>query len=128
MYPTMLNNNAGISMSFDGDLPLVDELDQHTKPYSPSEIHIGADREPIAGIAPRQSRRMVAQHSVFTITHRELKALDAVGSGEHLGRFIIPQEMKATIRDELGTIMCSRYTLFPELDSVGEQARRRFDG
>ena len=128
LYPTMLNNHAGITMDFEGDLPIFDELDQHTQPYSPSAVHVGADREPIAGIAPRQSPRMVAQHSVFTITHRELKALDAVGTGEHLGRFIIPQEMKATIRDELGTIMFSRYTLFPELDSVGEHARRRFDG
>lgn len=128
LYPTMLNKHAGIIMDFEGDLPLFDGSDQHTKPYSPSEILMGEDREPIAGIAPRQSRRMVAQHSVFTITHRPLKSLDTVGTGDHLGRFIIPQELKETIRDELGAIMFNRYTLFPELDSVGQHARRRFDG
>ena len=128
LYPTLLNRIAGIKTSFEGDLPLFAESDQDTKPYTPSEVNDGEERGPIAGIAPRQTRRMVAQQSVFTVTHRTLTSLEAVGTGEHIGRFIIPEEQKERIRDELGAIMFSSYTLFPELDSVGALARRRFDG
>ncbi len=83
------------------------------------------DRRPIAGIAPRRSARMRAQASVFTLSGTKHTPI------EHLPiptpvvwRYRIPQDLKATLRDELELLGFTRLSVFPDLDSVGVAAMR----
>jgi hypothetical protein len=130
LFPTALNEKAGISLSDIRDLPIFEDDDEHLQNYLPSKLASEHTTRltPAAGIAVRHSKRMQAQHSVFTVTHREQTPLESVGDQQHIGRYIIPSSSKAKIRRQLEALKIDRLSVFPELDNAARTARRPYDG
>lgn len=129
LLPTKLNEAANIKMTDKRDLPIFEDDDEHLQNYLPSKLaseHISR-LIPAAGIAVRHSKRMQAQHSVFTVTHRDQTSLDEVGDGKHIGRYVIPASAKPQLRRQLEALKIDRLSVFPELDNAARLARRPYD-
>jgi len=129
LLPATLNRLAGITLPGKRDLPIFETDDEHLRNYLPSVM--ASERTtrliPAAGIAIRHSKRMQAQHSVFTVTHRDQSPIDTIDTGRHIGRYIVPARSKAHIRRQLEALRIDRLTVFPELDNVARVARRPYD-
>ena len=125
LFPTELNQAAGISFDLPHDLPMFEDDDRHMANYLPSRMAMEtmSQLRPAAALAARQSRRMEMQHSVFTVSHRDLRPLEDGASESTLIRCKVPAESKSTLRHELGALGFSRLSLFPDLDNVGHAAR-----
>lgn len=130
LLPTVLNSRASIDLR-GRELPVFEESDEHLGNYLPSRLVVENVRmKPVAGIAARHLKRMQAQHSVFTVTHKEQTPIDQVDSGKsnrHIGRYVIPSDSKALIREELAALQITRLSIFPELDNVARRARGPYD-
>ena len=93
--------------------------------YLPSNVSTGfrtTARMPVAGFSIRTTRRIQAQHGVFTIHHAGDTALNDVGDGSHIWRFTIPSTKKPQLLEELRLLRINRLTVFPDLDNVAVQA------
>ena len=126
LLPTRLNRDAGISFPLSHDLPMFEDDDRHMTNYTPSQLALESTSHlrPAAALAVRQSRRMEMQHSVFTVSHRDLQPLEDVTSEDTLCKYTIPAKAKPTLRAQLDALGFSRLTLFPDLDNVGQAARK----
>lgn len=78
---------------------------------------------PMAVIATRNNARIQAQLGVFTISHHTKTPIEKIGDGTHLIEYRVPATAKATIASELKILAVTKFQLFPELASVGEQIR-----
>jgi len=117
LLPLDLNNLAGISQipGFDDD----DELSS----YLPTRLRLpGGNQFPIAAVGVRNSPRMYAQHGMFTISHRDAAAIEALGTQKHIWRIMIPASSKPKLLSELRALRVDRLALFPELDSCAAAA------
>lgn len=75
---------------------------------------------PIATIATRNNARIQAQQGVFTIHHVEKKPLeDYCEINQQIFKYKIPKECKDSLRKELNLLSFNRFSLFPELSSIG---------
>lgn len=130
LFPTKLNEEAGIKLTEKRDLPIFEDDDDYLKNYLPTKLvsEYTSNLVPAAGIAVRHSIRMQAQHSVFTVTHRDQTPVDEVGEGNHMGRYIIPSSCKERIRRQLSSLKIDRLSVFPELDNEARLARKPYDG
>ena len=130
LFPTKLNEEASIKLTDKRDLPIFEDDNEHLQNYLPTKLasEHTSRLTPAAGIAVRHSKRMQAQHSVFTVTHRDQVPLEGVGSGKHIGRYIIPSSAKPRIRRQLEALKIDRLSVFPELDNAAKLARRPYDG
>jgi hypothetical protein len=130
LLPTKLNEAANIKPLDKRDLPIFEDDDEQLLNYLPTKLASEAKSRltPAAGIAIRHSKRMQAQHSVFTVTHRDQTAIESVGTGSHIARFIIPASSKVRIRRQLNAIKMDELSVFPELDNAARVAGRRYDG
>lgn len=130
LLPTKLNEEASIKPIDKRDLPIFEDDDEQLQNYLPTKLasEHTSRLTPAAGIAIRHSKRMQAQHSVFTVTHRDQTPIESVGKGLHIGRFIIPSSAKARIRRELEALRIDSLSVFPELDNAAILARRPYDG
>ena len=130
LFPTKLNEEASIKLTDKRDLPIFEDDNEHLQNYLPTKLasEHTSRLTPAAGIAVRHSKRMQAQHSVFTVTHRDQIPLEVVGSGRHIGRYIIPSSAKPRIRRQLEALKIDRLSVFPELDNAAKLARRPYDG
>lgn len=120
LRPSELNRNAHINDKNEGDyIPSFD--DEVVLGYSTGQIKARQNLEllPIATIATRNSPRIQAQLGTFTIHHNDRSAVDSVGNGNHCEKYCIPSGAKSEIRDELSILGINRFTLFPEMDSIG---------
>jgi hypothetical protein len=124
--PVCLNEKANIRFASSTEIPAFD-YDEILTNYLPSRIasETTSDLQPLAGIAPRNSRRIAAQLGTFTITHRKHVAVEDVGDGCHVWRLLVPAKKKPAIRKDLALLGFSRLTLFPELDQVASHALER---
>jgi hypothetical protein len=124
LYPTRLNEDAGIKLTRAADLPIFEPEDKYMRNYMPSVLAQEAMTrlKPAAGLAIRQSRRMERQHSVFTVTHRDQVSVEGRKSS-HLLKYIVPSSEKQRIRGELHALRFTRLSLFPDLDNVGRATR-----
>jgi hypothetical protein len=122
--PVALNAHARVSFRFELEIPAFGH-DEIMENYLPSRIASEATSElnPVAAIGPRNSPRIVAQLGVFTITHRAHTPVEGVADSKHVWRLIVPAEEKARIKEELALLRYTRLTLFPELDSVADEAK-----
>lgn len=81
----------------------------------------------MAAIAPRNSSRMQSQQGVFTISHRENISIDKVGAEgaqkNHVWRYLIPDESKNTIRNELNLLGFYPIRFFYPSDSFSRNRR-----
>ena len=130
LFPTKLNQEAGIKLTDKRDLPMFEDNDDYLQNYLPTKLasELTTRLIPAAGIAARHSIRMQAQRSVFTVTHRDQTPLEAIGGGGHIGRYIIPSFFKPRIRRQLEALNIDRLSVFPELDNAARLARRPYDG
>ena len=130
LLPTELNRRAAISLPDRQALPIFEDDDPHLRQYLPKTLasELSSVVIPAAGIAIRHSKRMQAQHSVFTVTHRNQTPLEEIGNGAHVGRFIVPARFKARVRRQLEVLKIDRLAVFPELDNAALLARRQYDG
>ena len=128
LLPSILNEEANISLSDKRALPMFEDNDIRMNNYLPATLaaETSSSLNPIAGIAVRYSKRMQAQHSVFTVTHREQLPIDKVGIGRHIGRYIIPKISKSQIRKQMATLQITQLSVFPELDNAARLARRPY--
>ena len=126
LLPHSLNSEANVVVSGTPVLPMFEDGDDYLDSCLPTRLAAETitNLNPIAGIGIRNSKRMQAQHSVFTVTHRTPIAVDCVGSGHHIGRCIIPKESKKMIRRELRALQITKMSVFPELDNASWLARK----
>jgi hypothetical protein len=119
LLPKELNRAANVD-----DIPSFEE-DTVLMSYDPDQFMRETTSRllPLGIIAPRNSNRMQAQLSVFTINHRDNTPIEEIGDGKHIWRYIIPKEYKSTILKELELIGIGQFQLFPELQSIGEMLR-----
>jgi hypothetical protein len=130
LLPADLNSQGNIKLPDRRDLPIFEDDDEHLHNYLPSVMSSEHHTRliPAAGIAVRHSKRMQAQHSVFTVTHRDQTPIEAVTDGMHIGRYIVPSSAKRRIRRQLEALRIDRLSVFPELDNAARLARRPYDG
>jgi hypothetical protein len=130
LLPTKLNEEASIKPTDKRDLPIFEDNDEQLQNYLPTKLasEHTSRLTPAAGIAVRHSKRMQAQHSVFTVTHRDQTPIESIGSGLHIGRYIIPSSAKSRIRRQLAALKIDSLSVFPELDNAAILARRPYDG
>jgi len=130
LLPTKLNEEASIKPTDKRDLPIFEDDDEQLQNYLPTKLasEHTSRLTPAAGIAVRHSKRMQAQHSVFTVTHRDQTPIESIGSGQHIGRYIIPSASKPRIRRQLEALKIDSLSVFPELDNAASLARRPYDG
>jgi len=125
LLPIQLNKMANIVRPYPAELPAF-EIDKELDNYLPTTIEKekATDLNPVAAIAFRRFPRLYAQLGVFTITHRRHIPLENIGGGQHIWRLVVPRDAKLRISRELEQLRFNRLTLFPELESVAELARK----
>lgn len=124
LLPLELNKEGNRVLEDADHLPSFEE-DEFMQSYSPEKYSQEKMTEmlPIAFIAPRNTSRMQAQLSVFTIHHRHKIPIEQIGDKKHIWRYCIPKDSKEKIKKELELLGISKFQLFPELQSVGEIMR-----
>ena len=80
---------------------------------------------PLAAIATRNNPRIQAQLGVFTISHLKKSPIEKVEGGKHCIKFTIPAVAKARLKRELRILGVTRFQIFPELTSIGENLREQ---
>jgi hypothetical protein len=123
LLPLELNKNRSPELD---ELPSFEEDNEFMADYEPDIIEHAPPKirwPPIAIIAPRSDRRMHAQLSVFTISHRIKQPIEKIGDERHVWRYIIPARAKPKIIKELETLRLGKFQMFPELDSIGDRLR-----
>lgn len=120
LWPTALNKNANI----------VDRVEGHYIPSFEDDELLGYTLDslrqntrielfPLATIATRNNARIQAQMGTFTIHHNKKIAIEEVGDGSHVAKYTIPHDARETLAAELKLLGLTRFSLFPELASVG---------
>ncbi|MBZ9880888.1 FRG domain-containing protein [Mesorhizobium sp. CA10] len=120
LWPTMLNKNANIVDKIEGKyIPSFD--DPELLGYSTESLRQNTRIElfPVATIATRNNTRIQAQLGTFTIHHNKKIAIEDVGDGLHVAKYIIPNAARDIFLSELKLLGINRFSLFPELASVG---------
>lgn len=121
LFPTKLNKNANIVDKNEGDyIPSFD--DEEVQGYATESIRQSHRVElfPIATIATRNSPRIQAQMGTFTIHHNKMISIEDVGAKDHVVKVLVPQSNRNSLLEELNILGVNRFSLFPELASVGE--------
>lgn len=126
LKPSELNKKANIQDDNEEFfIPSFD--DQELKNYSLESLANGPKRTrllPIATIATRNNSRIQAQLGVFTIHHLDEIAVEDIGDASHVAKYTIPVASKLLILDQLRLLGFSKFTMFPELASIGENIKR----
>ncbi len=124
LLPTVLNEKSGYRPDYRPEIPFFE--DEHLQNYLPETVARERTSRllPIAAIAPRNSPRMQSQQGVFTIGHRDDTPVEDAGAlgadRDHVWKYLIPPDCKATLRDQLKVLGITRFQLFPELDSLAQ--------
>ena len=119
LLPVELNKLSNILPDYSYDIPSFE--DEILNNYEPETLASETTSKlfPIATIAPRNSTRMQAQMSVFTISHKDQTPIEQLGDKNHIWCYNIPQSSKQTIMSELKILGITKFQLFPELSSIG---------
>ncbi len=120
LKPTELNKIAGISVGEKNFILCFDDLE--LKSYSVEVLNQNPRNKltPLATIATRNNSRIQAQLGVFTIHHLDVRPIEDFCNSNEVVKYLIPQNCKEEIRKELKLLGISKFTLFPELSSIGE--------
>jgi hypothetical protein len=127
LRPSDLNTHAHINDKSEGDyIPSFD--DDEVSGYS--TVRVRQDQRmqlyPIATIATRNNPRIQAQLGAFTIHHNYKSPIEDIGNGKHCMKYIIPNDSKSRLIDELSLLGMNRFSLFPEMDSIGKILKELF--
>ena len=120
LWPTALNQNANIVDKVEGQyIPSFE--DDELQAYTVDSLRQNTRLElfPVATIATRNNARIQAQMGTFTIHHNKKVAIEDVGDRSHIAKYTIPRAARETLADELKLLGMTRFSLFPELASVG---------
>lgn len=101
--------------------------DDELKNYSLESLASGPKRTrllPIATIATRNNSRIQAQLGVFTIHHLDEVAIEEIGDASHVAKYTIPSARRSLILDQLRLLGFSKFSMFPELASIGDNIKR----
>ncbi len=120
LKPIELNKKANIKTSEKNFIPSFD--DEFLKSYNIENINSNkrVELSPVATIATRNNPRIQAQLGVFTIHHIDKQPLEKFCNSEIIQKYRIPLASKADIRRELDLLSVNKFSLFPELSSIGE--------
>jgi len=122
LRPVKMNQNIGSQEkrktlpSFDEDVLLMEDFKPPDEEHEPSK-----NADPIAFLATRNSQRMQAQLSVFTINAEKSTKINEVGKKDHSWKYIISHDVKNQIKEELKLIGINRFQLFPELENINKK-------
>jgi len=125
LSPNDLNKNVDL-MQGDSALPTFQETKNVMETYTTEKYYdVGSlgQQNPIAFLAPRNTERMQAQQSVFTIHHRIKKPIEKLGDGKHVWRYSIPKSAKEKLRKELRLLRINKFQLFPELPVIYDKIK-----
>ncbi len=119
LWPTRLNKQANIMDKSESDyIPSFD--DDEMNGYSIESLRNSRfDLLPAATIATRNNPRIQAQLGTFTIHHNKKVAIEEIGSQDHVIKYNIPNENRSDIFNDLKLLGVNKFSLFPELASVG---------
>jgi len=120
LWPTVLNKNANIVDKVEGKyIPSFE--DAELEGYSTESVQTTTRFEllPVATIATRNNPRIQAQLGTFTIHHKQKIAIEEVGNQKHILKYVIPSESRQAVLTDLRLLGFNRFSLFPELASVG---------
>jgi FRG domain len=78
---------------------------------------------PLAAMATRNNPRIQAQSGVFTISHLKKSPIEETEGGKHSVKIIIPAASKERLRQEMRLLGINRFSMFPELASIGDTLR-----
>lgn len=120
LWPTTLNQNANIVDKVEGQyIPSFE--DDELQAYTVESLRQNSRLElfPVATIATRNNARIQAQMGTFTIHHNKRIAIEDVGDQSHVAKYVIPCASKNGLAEELKLLGMTRFSLFPELASVG---------
>ena len=120
LKPTELNKIARIETTEKNYIPSFD--DEELENYSVKSLSSTPKLQlaPIATIATRNNTRIQAQLGVFTIHHLDRRPIEKFCTKKEVIKYIIPKSAKPKIRLELELLEINKFTLFPELSSIGE--------
>lgn len=124
LWPTTLNRHANIVDKVEGQyIPSFE--DEELQSYSTESLRQNTRIElyPVATIATRNNARIQAQLGTFTIHHNKRIPIEDVGDGSHVVKYVIPHEAREKLAAELKLLGLTRFSLFPELASVGSILR-----
>jgi hypothetical protein len=120
LWPTALNRHANIVDKVEGQyIPSFE--DEELQSYSTDSLrqNVRIELFPVATIATRNNARIQAQMGTFTIHHNKKIAIEAVGDKSHVAKYVIPHGAREQLARELRLLGMTRFSLFPELASVG---------
>jgi hypothetical protein len=120
LKPTELNKISGINVGEKNFILCFD--DDELKNYSVESLTQNQRIKlyPLATIATRNNPRIQAQLGVFTIHHLDHSPIETACKNDEVIKYIIPSIYKESLRKELKLLGISKFTLFPELSSIGE--------
>lgn len=126
LKPTELNKIANISTTENNFIPSFD--DEELENYSVKSLSGNPKIQlaPLATIATRNSTRIQAQLGVFTIHHLDKKPIEEFCTSDEIVKYKIPKDAKKKLREELNLLEINKFTLFPELSSIGEIIKKKF--
>ena len=121
LKPTELNKHANI-VDRDEEHYIPSFEDDELKPYSYEGLSGNRRNKllPVATIATRNNARIQAQMGVFTIHHNDDVSIEAVGDSSHVLKYLIPQDRKARLSADLSLLGFNRFSVFPEMSSIGQ--------
>lgn len=124
LRPCELNKNANIVDSNE-EFFIPSFEDEELKNYKVETLasNTRVKSLPVASIATRNNSRLQAQLGVFTIHHLDHRGIEEIGDQSHVIKYIIPNEKRQIIYKQLGLLGFSKFTMFPELSSIGENIR-----
>ena len=120
LWPTALNQNANIVDKVEGQyIPSFEDDELQTYTVDSLRQNTRLQLFPVATIATRNNARIQAQMGTFTIHHNKKIAIEEVGDQSHVAKYVIPHAARQTLAEELKLLGMTRFSLFPELASVG---------
>jgi len=120
LWPTALNQNANIIDKVEGQyIPSFEDVELQGYTVDSLRQNLRLELFPVATIATRNSARIQAQMGTFTIHHNKKIAIEDVGDRSHVAKYTIPHAAREVLADELRLLGMTRFSLFPELASVG---------
>lgn len=123
--PLALNRAANYRGRWESELPAFGK-DEILDNYLPDRQKDGAASEPVAAVATRQFRRIVAQQGNFTISHSGSASIDKLGEQKHVWRLKIPADAKPGLREDLAYLRFNELQMFPDLDRAARVALESF--
>ncbi|WP_323903115.1 FRG domain-containing protein [Aeromonas hydrophila] len=121
LSPHSLNSNT----NGEKYIPAFEE-NEYLGSYTTEKYDKGKDKGilPIAAIATRNNSRIQAQMGVFTISHWDKTPLDKIGDKKHITHYVIPSSVKPSLREELSILGVTKFSVFPELQSIGDMIKK----